>query len=70
MSAYTKKGQKSPSHAHRSVVEVQTASKGTGSQNDGFVSRNAVPFSKKNVSQLTPTMRNFTLEGKVAVVTG
>ena len=32
--------------------------------------KKAFPFDKNAVSRLTPTMKNFTLEGKVAVVTG
>ena len=33
-------------------------------------SRNAVPFDKSLLNGLTPTLRSFTLESKVAVVTG
>ena len=32
--------------------------------------RDAVPFAKEMLPKLTPTMRNFTLDGKVAVITG
>ena len=34
------------------------------------VTRKAVAFDRSVVSKLTPTMKRFTLEGKVAVVTG
>ena len=34
------------------------------------VSRKAVAFDRSAVSKMTPTMKRFTLEGKVAVVTG
>lgn len=34
------------------------------------VSRKAVPFDRSVLDKLTPTMRSFTLDGKVAVVTG
>ena len=34
------------------------------------VSRKAVAFDRTIVSKMTPTMKRFTLEGKVAVVTG
>ena len=33
-------------------------------------SRDAVPFAKEMLPKLTPTIRSFTLDGKVAVVTG
>jgi len=33
-------------------------------------SRRAVPFDQSVVNRLTPTMKMFTLEGKVALVTG
>ena len=32
--------------------------------------RNAVPFNRDLLAEMTPTMRSFTLDGKVAVVTG
>ena len=37
---------------------------------DGFDERKAVPYNKSIFSELTPTLRSFTLEGKVAVITG
>ena len=36
----------------------------------GATGRKAVAYEKSVTSELTPTMRSFTLEGKVAVVTG
>ena len=40
------------------------------SSGDGDGERKAVAFDRDVVSKLTPTMKGFTLEGKVAVVTG
>ena len=34
------------------------------------ISRNAEPFDRASLKRMTPTMRNFTLDGKVALVTG
>ena len=37
---------------------------------DGHAGRKAVACNKSVFSKLTPTLRTFTLEGKVAVITG
>lgn len=49
-------------HVDRShpVVESRTSDEG----------REAQPFDKGVLSRLTPTMRSFSLDGKIAVVTG
>jgi len=49
-------------HVDRShpVVESRTSDEG----------REAQPFDKSVLSKLTPTMRSFALDGKIAVVTG
>ena len=44
------------------------ASKSIAGEED--VSRKAVAFDRSVISKMTPTMKRFTLEGKVAVVTG
>ena len=34
------------------------------------MNRSAEPFDRASLERMTPTMRNFTLDGKVAIVTG
>lgn len=58
--------------AERTVLTVDesepAASKSIAGEED--VSRKAVAFDRSVISKMTPTMKRFTLEGKVAVVTG
>ena len=49
------------------VNETKSCSKATPAED---VSRTALPFNKTLMHKVTPTIRSFTLEGKVALVTG
>ncbi len=68
VTAYTKESQKSREDAQRTTLHVDRDQQVPVEVKN--VSRKAVPFDRTILSKLTPTMRSFTLEGKVAVVTG
>ena len=57
------------SGAERKVV-VEESGRFAISPGDGDGERKAVAFDRGVGSRLTPTIKGFTLEGKVAVVTG
>ena len=57
------------SGAERKVV-VEESERLAIPPGDGGGERKAVAFDRDVGSRLTPTMKGFTLEGKVAVVTG
>lgn len=74
VSSYTSPNLSSANVAERTTLHIsnsdsQAASISTPVSN-GDVARKAVPFERSVVSKMTPTMKRFTLVGKVAVVTG
>ena len=56
--------------AERTVLRVDKQSAPAPAISGGDVERKAVAFDRCVVNRMTPTMKRFTLEGKVAVVTG
>ena len=62
------KGQK-PGTEHTTITVDQPKTSQAPSLSE-HGDRKAVAFDKSLMSRLTPTMKSFTLEGKVAVVTG
>lgn len=56
--------------AKRTVLSIDESRSSSGPVAERDIGRKAVAFDQNVVQKLTPTMRNFTLEGKVAVVTG
>lgn len=62
-------------NAGNNVAELATISVDRSQPPQAFVpsgdtSRKAITFDRSVVSRMTPTMKSFTLEGKVAIVTG
>ena len=70
VATYSEKGQTSTKHAQRSTLHVDKAQRQPPPTDAKDVTRNAVPFDRNILSKMTPTMKSFTLDGKVAVVTG
>ena len=68
VASYTEKSQSSTEDAHRTTLHVEKAPEPSTETKD--VSRRAVPFDKGVLSKLSPTLKKFTLDNKVAVVTG
>ena len=56
--------------AQRTVLSVDKSKSTPSHVSPKDVSRTATPFDKTVVPRMTPTLRTFLLEGKVAVVTG
>ena len=68
LASYTEESQKTTKDAQRTTLHVNENQQASPEPKD--VSRKTVPFDRSLLSKLTPTMRSFTLDGKVAVVTG
>lgn len=66
--SYTEKGKDRGKHSVLDVDGSKSPSNPAIFSKD--VRRDAVAFDRSSINKMTPTMRNFTLEGKVAVVTG
>ena len=56
--------------AQRTVLSVDRSKSAAAHVSTEDLQRTATPFDKTIVSRMTPTLRAFLLEGKVAVVTG
>ena len=56
--------------AHRTVLSVDGSKSDPSPISTKDIQRTATPFDKAVVPSLTPTLKAFLLEGKVAVVTG
>lgn len=54
----------------RTTISVDQSKAALNGPSSEDVGRKAVAFDSSIVSKMTPTVRSFTLEGKVAVVTG
>lgn len=54
----------------KTILKVNTSGQPSRHGQADELNRKAERFDNKVVDRLTPTMRDFTLEGKVAVVTG
>ena len=56
--------------AQRTVLNVDISQPMAWAVTGQDAGRKAVAFDKRTAPKMTPTMRSFTLDGKVAVVTG
>ena len=56
--------------AQRTVLSVDRSKSAPSHVSPKDISRTATPFDKTVLPRMTPTLRAFLLEGKVAVVTG
>ena len=54
----------------RTTVKVDRSQPAINTSPASDEARDAKPFDRSILPKLTPTMKNFTLEGKVAVITG
>ena len=70
VSSYTEEDQTTPQDARRSVIGMDSFNEQPAVSFDTGSNRKAVSYDKSLTSRLTPTLRSFTLDGKVAVVTG
>lgn len=70
VASYTKPETSGPNAAERSTLIVDESRPSPKPVPGGDVDRKAVAFEKSIIGKLTPTMKRFTLDGKVAVVTG
>ena len=70
VASYTKSKKSGTGTAERTTLKVDGSKPATTPVSSEDVDREAVAFNKSIVPKMTPTMKRFTLEGKVAVVTG
>ena len=70
VASYTKPETSGPNAAERTTLIVDESRPSSKPVPGGDVDRKAVAFDHSIVGKMTPTMRRFTLDGKVAVVTG
>lgn len=70
MATYTKPSTSGANAAERTTLSVDQSQSPSTQVSSEDVNRKAVAFDRSVVPKMTPTMKRFTLEGKVAVVTG
>ena len=74
VASYTGSEKSGPGAAERTTLKVDGSASSSSSSSHPVssedVGRKAVVFDRSVVAKMTPTMKRFTLEGKVAVVTG
>ena len=70
VASYTRSKQSGANAAERTTLTVDESQHTPTPVAGDDVGRKAVAFDRSIVSKMTPTMKRFTLEGKVAVVTG
>ena len=70
VASYAKSPKSGTSAAERTTLTVDESQVSPTPVLGGDVSRKAMAFDSSIVRKMTPTMKRFTLEGKVAVVTG
>lgn len=67
---YVEDGQSSESSAQRSTLKDDNSRSSRSTEVKNRKNENALSFDPGPSAGMTPTMRSFTLEGKVAIVTG
>lgn len=70
VAAYVKDNKSAGDAPQRSVLSVDESETSLQALSSEDGRRSAIAFDKSIAAKMTPTMRMFTLEGKVAVVTG
>lgn len=70
VASYAKHPKSGCNAAERTTLAVDGSQTSPKPVSGGDVSRRAMAFDGSVVRKMTPTMKRFTLEGKVAVVTG
>lgn len=71
VASYTRSQKPGTDAAERTTLKVDKSEPSSSAPvSGGDADRKSVAFDRSVVAKLTPTMKRFTLEGKVAVVTG
>lgn len=70
VATYVKDNKTSSNAPERSTISVDKSKALPRAVSTVDAGRNAVAFDRSVIGKMTPTMRSFTLEGKVAIITG